>query len=52
MMPAFDAQPGDPLTDSPERAELRRLIRKLIEDVSPAERTKELDESETFDELL
>ena len=52
MIPALDAQPGDPLADSPERAELRRLIRKLIEDVAPDERTNELDESETFDQLL
>ncbi|MBW2397143.1 MAG: acyl-CoA/acyl-ACP dehydrogenase, partial [Deltaproteobacteria bacterium] len=52
MTTAFDTQPGDPLVDSPERAELRRLIRKLVEDVSPHERTNELDKSETFDELL
>jgi len=52
MIPALDAQPGDPLADSPERAELRRLIRKLIEAVAPDERTNELDESETFDQLL
>ena len=52
MIPALDAQPGDPLAESPERAELRRTIRKLVEDVSPPERTNELDESESFDELL
>ncbi|MEE8165400.1 MAG: acyl-CoA dehydrogenase family protein [Myxococcota bacterium] len=52
MNHTFDVQPGDPLADSPERAELRRLIRKLIEDVSPDERTNELDQRETFDELL
>ncbi|MAG29951.1 MAG: acyl-CoA dehydrogenase [Deltaproteobacteria bacterium] len=51
-MPALETQPGDPLTDSPERAELRRMARKLIEEISPNERTNELDESETFDELL
>ncbi len=52
MSLAIDTQPGDPLADSPERAELRRMIRKLVEDVSPEARTNELDQSETFDELL
>ncbi|MBJ22069.1 MAG: acyl-CoA/acyl-ACP dehydrogenase [bacterium] len=51
-MPALETQPGDPLMDSPERAELRRMIRQLIEEISPAEHTSVLDESETFDAQL
>lgn len=39
----------DPVTDSPERAELRRGVRRLIQDVSPEQRVHALDESETFD---
>jgi acyl-CoA dehydrogenase len=39
----------DPVSDTPERAELRRGVRQLIEDVSPEPRVHELDESETFD---
>jgi acyl-CoA dehydrogenase len=39
----------DPVADSPERAELRTAVRRLIGDVSPAERVHTLDESETFD---
>jgi acyl-CoA dehydrogenase len=39
----------DPVSDSPERAELRRGVRQLIGDVSPEHRVHTLDESETFD---
>jgi acyl-CoA dehydrogenase len=43
---------GDPLTDSPERAELRATVRRLVADVSPPDRTHELDETEQFDDEL
>jgi alkylation response protein AidB-like acyl-CoA dehydrogenase len=43
---------SDPLADSPERAELRATVRRLVADVSPPERTRALDESETFDDEL
>ncbi|HEX4430658.1 MAG TPA: hypothetical protein VHZ96_15420 [Frankiaceae bacterium] len=42
----------DPIADSPERAELRAIVRRAIADVSPPERITELDEAETFDEGL
>ena len=42
----------DPVSDSPERAELRRGVRRLIEDVSPEHRVHALDDSETFDDGL
>jgi alkylation response protein AidB-like acyl-CoA dehydrogenase len=42
----------DPIADSPERAELRAIVRRAIADVSPPERITELDEAETFDEAL
>ena len=42
----------DPVTDVPERAELRRTVRHLIEEVSPEHRIRALDESETFDDEL
>jgi acyl-CoA dehydrogenase len=42
----------DPVSDSPERAELRRGVRQLIGDVSPEHRVYTLDESETFDDDL
>jgi acyl-CoA dehydrogenase len=42
----------DPVSDSPERAELRRGVRQLIGDVSPEHRVHTLDESETFDDDL
>jgi acyl-CoA dehydrogenase len=42
----------DPIADTPERAELRATIRRLVADVSPPERTRTLDEAETFDEQL
>ncbi|HEX7097036.1 MAG TPA: acyl-CoA dehydrogenase family protein [Acidimicrobiales bacterium] len=48
----FDQQPGDPLGDSPERAELRTTVRRLVADVSPPERTRALDEAEQFDDEL
>lgn len=43
---------ADPLADSPERAELRRMLRDLIERESPPERIRELDEAEQFDDHL
>ena len=42
----------DPVSDAPERAELRRSVRQLIGDVSPEHRVRALDESETFDDDL
>jgi alkylation response protein AidB-like acyl-CoA dehydrogenase len=42
----------DPVSDTPERAELRGGVRRLIGDVSPAHRVHALDESETFDDDL
>jgi acyl-CoA dehydrogenase len=45
-------QAPDPVTDTPERAELRASVRRLIGDVSPAPRVHALDESETFDDDL
>jgi alkylation response protein AidB-like acyl-CoA dehydrogenase len=45
-------QATDPVSDAPERAELRRGVRRLIEDVSPEHRVHALDESETFDDDL
>ena len=42
----------DPVTDAPERAELRRGVRQLIGEVSPDHRVGALDESETFDDDL
>ena len=42
----------DPVSDAPERAELRRSVRQLIADVSPEHRVRALDESETFDDDL
>jgi acyl-CoA dehydrogenase len=42
----------DPVTDIPERAELRKGVRQLILDVSPQHRVHALDESETFDDGL
>jgi alkylation response protein AidB-like acyl-CoA dehydrogenase len=42
----------DPVSDAPERAELRRGVRQLIGDVSPEHRVHALDESETFDDDL
>ena len=43
---------GDPVADSPERAQLRATVRRLVADVSPPERTAALDEAEEFDEVL
>jgi len=42
----------DPVSDAPERAELRRGVRQLIGDVSPEHRVHSLDESESFDDDL
>jgi hypothetical protein len=36
---------GDPVADSPEPAELRATMRRVIADVSPPERVAELDEA-------
>jgi alkylation response protein AidB-like acyl-CoA dehydrogenase len=43
---------GDPLADSVERAELRRMVRKLVKRVAPDERVRLLDEAEEFDNEL
>ena len=43
---------GDPLAEAPERQELRRTVRALVEEVSPPARVHELDEAERFDEAL
>lgn len=44
--------PGDPLAETPERSELRRTLRALIEKNSPPQRIAELDAAERFDEPL
>jgi alkylation response protein AidB-like acyl-CoA dehydrogenase len=43
---------GDPLAESPERAELRRSVRRVIAACSPPERVRALDEARTFDHEL
>jgi acyl-CoA dehydrogenase len=43
---------SDPIADSPEHAELRATVRRVIADVSPPERVAELDEAEVFDNEL
>ena len=43
---------SDPIADSPDRAELRATVRRVIADVSPPERVAELDEAEVFDNEL
>ena len=43
---------ADPLADPPERAALRRTVRRLIDRISPPERIAALDEAETFDHDL
>ncbi len=48
----MSAGASDPVADSPERAELRAMVRRVIADVSPPERIAELDEAEAFDEQL
>ena len=48
----MDTDPADPLAESPERAELRTTIRRLVDDVAPPARVAALDEAETFDEAL
>lgn len=41
---------GDPLADdNPERAALRQTLRHLLEDCSPPDRIRSLDDTETFD---
>ena len=53
LFAAADGGPtGDPLSDAPERAELRRQLRRLLADVSPPERVRMLDESGEFDRAL
>jgi len=42
----------DPIADSPERAELRATLRRLIREVAPPNRVAQLDEAEQFDEDL
>ena len=42
----------DPIADSSQRAELRRTIRRLVTHEAPAERIRQLDEAETFDDVL
>ena len=42
----------DPLAESAERAEFRRQLRRLIEQESPPERVRELDEEARFDQPL
>jgi acyl-CoA dehydrogenase len=44
--------PHDPIADSPERAELRATVRRLVAEVSPPDRVRSHDESETFDDEL
>jgi alkylation response protein AidB-like acyl-CoA dehydrogenase len=44
--------PGDPLAEAPERQELRRTVRAVVEEVSPPARVHELDEAEAFDDAL
>jgi alkylation response protein AidB-like acyl-CoA dehydrogenase len=48
----MSARATDPVADSAERAELRTTVRRVIADVSPAERITELDEAEVFDDRL
>jgi alkylation response protein AidB-like acyl-CoA dehydrogenase len=42
----------DPIADSPERAELRATVRRLVADVAPPERVAALDDAEEFDDDL
>jgi alkylation response protein AidB-like acyl-CoA dehydrogenase len=42
----------DPIGDSEERAQLRAVVRRMVGEISPPERIRELDESETFDDEL
>jgi len=42
----------DPIADTPERAELRAAVRRLVSDVSPPQRIQVLDEAEQFDDDL
>lgn len=45
----FDA---DPIGDTPERAELRATMRRLVAERAPHDRVQRLDETETFDDEL
>ncbi len=54
-MPLSDAHgrsQSDPLYEDESRAALREQLRRLIGDVSPPERIRELDEAERFDQDL
>ena len=42
----------DPIADSPERAELRATVRRLVAEVAPPARVAALDEAEEFDDEL
>jgi acyl-CoA dehydrogenase len=42
----------DPIADSPERAELRATVQRLVADVAPPQRVAALDEAQEFDEAL
>lgn len=42
----------DPIADSPERAELRATLRRLVAEVAPPTRVAALDEAEAFDDEL
>jgi acyl-CoA dehydrogenase len=46
------SEPGDPLAETAERAELRRSMRRVIDDQAPPERIRELDAARRFDERL
>jgi alkylation response protein AidB-like acyl-CoA dehydrogenase len=43
---------ADPIADSPQRAELRRTIRQLVQHDAPPDRIRQLDEAEAFDNVL
>lgn len=44
--------PSDPLAESPERAQLREVLRDVLASEHPPARARELDEREEFDERL
>ncbi|HEX4018428.1 MAG TPA: acyl-CoA dehydrogenase family protein [Frankiaceae bacterium] len=48
----MSSSPTDPIADSPERAQLRATLGRVIADTSPPERIARLDEAEEFDEQL
>ncbi len=43
---------ADPIADSEQRQELRAMLRRLIDEVSPTSRVLELDDAEQFDDQL